>query len=157
MRWPQCYAAPLCWRMFHECFYQLSNYASLHLVIFIHSYFQLTIRSQLSTGADDRLKGSFFLRCTVVSNVESGILFARFSTVNCINMLCSFLLWHHNCSKKFQSRMKVNFRGVGLLLSLHSFAKITFIGNNTLWVDPATHALRAVERVNFLFYLFFFC
>ena len=32
---------------------------------------------------------------------------------------------------------KVNFQGVGLLLSLHSFTKITFIGNNTLWVDLA--------------------
>ena len=48
-------------------------------------------------------------------------------------------------AKKFQSRKKVNFQGVGLLLSSHSFTKITFISNNTLWVDPATLAVIVKE------------
>ena len=47
------------------------------------------------------------LKNTVVSTVISGILFARFPTVECISKGCSFLLWHHSFSKKFQSRRKV--------------------------------------------------
>ena len=49
--------------------------------------------------------------------------------------------------KKFQSRRKVHFLGVGLLLSLHSFNKITFIGNNTLQVNPATHTVIAKRDI----------
>ena len=61
----------------------------------------------------------------VVSTVASGILFACFFYSRRKYQDC-FLLWPHSCSskKKFQSRTKVYFLGVGLLLSSHSFTKI---------------------------------
>ena len=49
-------------------------------------------------------------------------------------------------AKNFQSRRKVNFQGVGLLLSSHSFTKITFIANNTLWVNRETRTVIVKER-----------
>ena len=88
---------------------------------------------------------TFFL-FWVVLTVVSGILFAHFSKVKCINKACSFLLWSHSCSKKVSVKKEVHFLGVGLLLSSHSFPKITFIGNNTLWVNPATHIYFALPK-----------
>ena len=95
----------------------------------------------------------FYRYKVVVSTVVSGIHFARFPTVECITSKdCSFLLLSHSYSKKFQSRWKVHFLWVGLLLSSHSFSKVTFIGNNTLWIDPATHLVVCYllcEKLNF--------
>ena len=121
-----------------------------HVPIFLHItiYIEHTIQSILKPQCLDvhswrcghwHLWNVFVF--SVVSTVVSVILFARFPTVECISKVCSFLLWRHNCSKKVpvEKESKLS-RGVGLLLSSHSFAKITFIGNNTLWVDPATHA-----------------
>ena len=54
----------------------------------------------------------------VVSTVVSGIPFARFPTVECVCKGYSFLLWHHSCSKKFQSRWKDHFLGVGLIVCI---------------------------------------
>ena len=38
--------------------------------------------------------------------------------------------------------------GGGLLLSSHSFAKITFIGNKTLGVDPVTHTVMVKRDIS---------
>ena len=65
------------------------------------------------------------------------------------NKLLRFLAFFYDVivdPKKFQSRRKVNFQEAGLLLSLYSFTKIAFIGNNTLLVDPATRAVIVKER-----------
>ena len=73
----------------------------------------------------------------VVSTVVSGVLFACFSTVDCINKAWSFLLWCHSCSKKVPVELESSLSRGGAITFLALFSKITFIGNNTLWVDSA--------------------
>ena len=88
-----------------------------------------TFSKKLLCPGPDLFRGVTFW---VVSTVVSGILFACFSTVDCINTACSFLLWRHSCSKKFQLSRKVHFLRVGLLLSSHSFTKIYIVGIHSI-------------------------
>ena len=85
----------------------------------------------------------------VVSTTVSGVVFARFCTVEPISRKSAFHLWRHSWSKKFKSRRKVHFLCLGLLFSSHSFPKITFFGNNTIWVDPATHTVISKSKNSF--------
>ena len=76
----------------------------------------------------------------------SGIRFAHFHTVKCISRHCSFLLWRHSCSKKvpveMESSLSLGWAITFLALFLQSY------------INWQQHALRVVERVDFLFHFF---
>ena len=98
------------------------------------------------TGSPNEIQFLLKNMNVVVSTIISVFLFACFCIVEIVTLQSSFLFMTSLLKKvlvKKESPVPLGrqFLWVGLLISSHSFHKLTLFGNKTIWVDLATHTV----------------